>query len=52
MERENGVYTRVDILHGVRRVGEGAKVIHLGRRVRVWVDGLPNGEQPVDLPFH
>lgn len=42
-------YTRVDVLCGAGRVGEGAEGVYLRRGVRVWVYGLPNGEEPVDL---
>ena len=41
--------TRGNVLCEAGRVGEGAEVIHFGRRVRVGVYGLPNGKQSVDL---
>ena len=44
-----GRQRRVDVFDLSRSVGEGAVAVDLGRGVGVRVDGLPDGEEPVDV---
>lgn len=45
-----GVVTGVNVLNGTGAVGESAELIGLGGGERIGVEGLPDGDESVDVP--
>ena len=45
-----GGLTRIDVFNRTRCIGESSLSIDFRSGVRVWVESLPDSEEPVDIP--